>query len=368
MMPQKETSKICLIGECLATGGAEKAMALLSQYFESKGIEVHIVIVLDEVQYEYSGTLLNLGTLKNKSNGLSNKWMRFRKFKNYLKKHQFEYIVDFRIRVSFLQEFITQKFLYNCPTVYTVHSAMTHLYFPRFKWQSKLIYKNVFGIVAVSNYIQNKIEADYNLNNVHTLYNPIDYKKVQEKAKAEIQIQSPFIVAAGRMKDDVKQFDGLIKTFAKSELPKQNIALVILGDGVLKVQYQKLAEELKIEHLVHFMGQVENPFAYFQKALFFVLTSKNEGLPTVILESLACGKPVVSFDCISGPNEMITHLHNGILVENQNFEALKSAMNLLLEDEKLYQHFKSNATETIAKFSLEKIGSQWLDFLKINVN
>ena len=115
--------------------------------------------------------------------------------------------------------------------------------------------------------------------------------------------------------------------------------------------------------LIDFKGVFHNPFPYYKNAKFYVLCSKNEGLSNAIIESLACETPVVAFDCFSGPREIITNHENGILVENQNFEKLSEAMNLMATDEKLYQHCKANAAKSVEKFSIEIIGKQWLKYL-----
>jgi len=364
-MSQKGNYKICLVGECLSGGGAEKAMAMLSGFFTANGIDVHIVTVVDSIVYPYSGTLLNLGRSKNNSNDPINKFSRFMKLKAYLDKNRFDYIIDFRIRVSFMQEYLISRILYNSPTIYTVHSSMLDLYFPKSRWQSLAIYKFAAGIVAVSDAIESMIKSEYQLNNTETIHNPVDIQAIQKSALEETGIEYKYILAVGRMKDNIKQFDKLITAYSKSALPEKNIKLVILGDGEDRIDIEKQIAAMHLSQNVILKGFDKNPYPYMKNALFFVLSSKREGLPTVILESLACGTPVVSFDCVSGPREMVIDRKNGLLVDDQNFEKLTEAIDLLANDEVLYENCKRNAVESAERFSLEIIGNQWLEYLKI---
>jgi len=285
-----------------------------------------------------------------------------------LRKHRFDYIIDFRVRVSFVQEFFISRFLYDAPTIYTVHSAMTGLYFPKNKSLGKIIYQSAFGVVAVSKTVEQTIRKEYGLQNVSTIYNPVDIAAIETASDAFIPEESNYILAAGRMKDDVKQFDKLIEAYAASKLPEKSIDLVILGDGENLNALKKLASRSAAADKIIFKGRVANPFPYMKHAQFFVLSSKREGLPTVILESLAAGKPVVSFDCVSGPSEIIDNEKNGLLVTDQDFSELVRSMNRMSGDAELYSRCVSGAKPAAERFSLENIGRRWLDFLKIDVS
>ena len=366
ILPNKKI-KIALIGYRLSHGGAEKVMALLSQFFEKKGIEIHNIIVLDEVSYSYSGKLVNLGKMKNGTNGLFNKWNRLVFLKKYLDENNFDFIIDFRFRIKPIQELIIAKWLYKTKSIFMVHSYLIDHYMPNWSFLTRFMYGDCYKLVSITNESKALIERKHHLKNVVRIYNPIDIDAIAEKSMELNELPYDYIIGVGQMETNIKQFDKLIEAYSKSILPKSNIHLVLLGEGERKMTLQKLAKEKKNEDKVHFLGYQNNPFKYIKKAKFFVLSSLNEGLPNVILESLACGIPVVAFDCLSGPSEMIQHQENGLLVENQNIEKLTEAMNLFVEDENLYRYCKQNAPQSVQSFSVLAIGQQWLNLMKISL-
>lgn len=366
ILPNKKI-KIALIGYRLSHGGAEKVMAVLSQFFEKKGIEIHNIIVLDEVSYSYSGKLVNLGKMKNTFNGLFNKWNRLVFLKKYLDENNFDFIIDFRFRIKPIQELIIAKWLYKTKSIFMVHSYLIDHYMPNWSFLTRMMYGDCYKMVSITDESKVLIERKHQLKNVARIYNPIDIDAIVEKSKELNELPYDYIIGVGQMETNIKQFDKLIEAYSKSILPKNNIHLVLLGEGERKLILQKLAKEKNIDDKVHFLGYQNNPFKYLKKANFFVLSSLNEGLPNVILESLACGTPIVAFDCLSGPSEMIQHQENGLLVENQNVEKLTEAMNLFVEDGNLYRYCKQNAPQSVQSFSISTIGKQWLDLMKISL-
>jgi glycosyltransferase involved in cell wall biosynthesis len=359
--------KIALIGYRLSGGGSDKVMATLSIFFEKKGIEIHNIIVLNEVSYPYSGKLVNLGLLKNKNNSLINKFKRIRALNNYLNENNFDYIIDFRFRRKIIQELILSRIIYNTKTIFTVHSFLINHYMPNNSWLTRLMYNHCFANVSITKQMTELIVQKHQLENVVTIFNPVNLQEINLKSQEAINLDFDFIIAIGQFESSIKQFDKLILSYANSILPKKQIHLVILGDGNKKL-LEDVIKQNDIIDRVHLLGYVNNPFKYLNKAKFLALSSKNEGLPNVILESLACSAPVVAFDCSSGPREIIINNKNGILVENQNFLKLTQAMNEMIEDEKLYRFCKSNALDSIEPFILDNIGKQWLDLLNINEN
>ena len=362
MIEQTTKKKIILIGDSLDNGGAEKVHAILSNYFHASNFEVHNCIFLDKVRYNYSGSLLNLGEIQH-ANSILQKWKRFTVLKNYFKANSFDFVIDFRMRTSIVQELLLSKIIFPKNTFYTIHSAILNFYLPQNSVLAKIIY-NSRNVVSVSKAIQKIINQHYNFENSFQIYNPIEFGQI-EYSQNEFEVNEPkYIVAAGRMNDTIKQFDKLIKCYSNSILPKKGIKLLFLGEGENKLKLQSLAEQLGLSSLIEFKGFVENPFPYYKNAQFTVLSSKNEGFPNVLIETLATQTPVIAFDCFSGPNEIIEHEHNGLLVENQNFEAFTKSMNRMVEDQNLYNNCKLNAKQSVRKFDVEIIGQQWQNLFK----
>lgn len=352
--------KICLVTVTLSGGGAERVAADLSLYFESQGIEVYHVVFSGKIEYNYAGKLFHLEHLKDKKNSWWSRSKRFFALKKFFANHHFDYVIDFRTKEFFLQELIIHNFVFP-KFIQTVHNYHLEHYFNKSKFLSKFMYLNCKEFISVSKSIQEKIISDYGFKNSNLIYNPSNFKQIEVDSKESLNFDFDFVVAAGRMhKNNVKQFDVIIETYANSILPSKNIKLVILGDGELKEELKNLTNKLELTDYVVFEGFVSNPFKYFNKALFLIMASKYEGFPMVIIEALCCKLPVVSWDFNSGPREIIATGINGILVKNKDKQELTNAINLFVSDNNLYLHCKGNALPSVKQFSLDTIGAEWI--------
>ena len=171
---------------------------------------------------------------------------------------------------------------------------------------------------------------------IHTIYNPVVSTDLDRKARESPRHPwfddrpCPVILAIGRMKK-VKDFSTLLRAFARL-LDRRPARLIVLGEGRLRPSLVSLARELGIADHVDIPGFKENPYAFLAKADLFVLSSRYEALPTVLIEAMACGCPVVSTDCPLGPREILEDGRLGPLVPVGDTEALAAAMARVLDE------------------------------------
>lgn len=147
---------------------------------------------------------------------------------------------------------------------------------------------------------------------------PVDHPWLQDPS-------TPVIFGAGRLVP-VKDYPTLLRAFAKVVLKSRPARLIILGEGPDRCALRHIAEELGATKAVDFQGFVSNPFAYMSRADVFVLSSLYEGSPNALVQAMACGTPVVSTDCPSGPREILQDGALGRLMPVGDWRALGEAI------------------------------------------
>ena len=356
--------KICIVSISLAKGGAERSTALLTKMLHDLGHEVHLVILEDNISYDHSGELYNLGKGKKKNDNILRRVSRFRKLKKFIEAQNFDTIIDNRARNNGFREVYYLNYIYSGQRIiYVVHSGAVKNYLGGesgilSNYTKRLMAKKVAQFVAVSNDIKKVLTKTYGISKVVKIYNPIE--EIEENL---LQIEEDYILFVGRLVDEVKNLRLLLHAYAKSQLPEINVKLFILGDGPDLELMKSMAVDLKISNQVKFLGFKKKVQYYYFNAKFTILTSRYEGFPRVLIESLSVGTPVVSVDCISGPSEIISHEENGLLVENYNADKLTLAINRMYKDNNLYITCKKNAKSSAAHLKMKNIALQWEEII-----
>jgi len=192
---------------------------------------------------------------------------------------------------------------------------------------------------------------------VHVIPNPVSAAAGCDDHEA-VPIAGPFVVAMARLVHQ-KGLDLLIEAFARCTQTRGEWSLVIIGEGEERERLSEHAARLGLTGRVLMPGRLQAPATVLRKASLFVLSSRHEGFPNALLEAMCCGLPVISFDCPSGPAEIIHDGVDGVLVPPENVAALANAMGRLMDDERERQYLGEQATRVVERFSLDKVMSQW---------
>ncbi len=358
--------KVCLVSISLAKGGLERSCAMLSQMLDEQGCDVHLVVLNNAVDYEFSGKLLNLGELKTQKDSPLKRLKRFKVLRAYLKKEAFDVVIDHRPKNNYNRELFYSKYIYrNLNTVYVTHSSnKTEYLTEKPALFSEICNKNLLN-VAVSNYIETEILKKEGIKNTVTInnaFNPAWKENIGDFP--EILQNKKYILSYGRLEDSIKDFSFLIEAFSHSKVWENDIQLVILGDGKDKEKLQKLAASKSCSQQLVFLPFTNNPFKIIEQAHCVTLTSKYEGFPMVLVESLSLGVPVVSLDIVSGPSEIIEHNKNGLLISERSVPLFAEALTTICFDEEAYQAMKNNARPSVEQFSMQTISNKWLQTLQ----
>ena len=216
------------------------------------------------------------------------------------------------------------------------------------------------GIVSVSHGVADDLRgvAPAVSHKVMMIYNPVVWPDHAEKASAPVDHPwfydegIPVILSVGRLVP-LKEHATLLRAFAEV-VDSRPARLIILGEGPERQNLSALAERLNISQYLDMPGFRVNPFAYMSKSNVFVLSSRYEGLPTVVIEAMASGTPVVSTDCRSGPREILENGKWGHLVPVGDWHAMAEAILDTLDNPIPSDHLISRASAFSAEASVDR--------------
>ena len=202
----------------------------------------------------------------------------------------------------------------------------------------RILYPHADAITAVSKGVKEDMVRRLAVpdERISVVYNPIVRETIETLAAAPLDDpwfapeEPPLILSVGRLVEE-KGFPTLLDAFALVRA-RRPARLVILGEGRLRAELEEKARRLGLEGDVRLPGFDKNPFRWMARSAVFVLSSTHEGLPNVLLQAMACGVPVVSTDCRSGPSEIVDEGSTGYLVPVGDSAAMADRVLELLED------------------------------------
>lgn len=194
------------------------------------------------------------------------------------------------------------------------------------------------------------------LNNVEVIPDPLafDIDKVSS-------LTNKRVIAVGRYVYQ-KGFDLLLQVWAKVEKQHPDWELAIYGMGD-RTPYERIVEELVVDrNRCHLNGPTDDIKQEYLNSSLFVFSSRFEGFGMVLIEAMACGLPVISFDCPCGPKDIVRHQEDGILVPSGDITLFANAMDQLMSDDALRQAMSSKAILNVRRFQLNETAERWRIF------
>lgn len=244
-----------------------------------------------------------------------------------------EYNIDVVISVMTSMNILTLLANTNAKVIITEHNVIREE--RKFSYKIMLLmmkhlYKKANKIIAVSDGVKNSLKGLVSDLDVSVIYNPLDITEIKNMSLENIESQyGNYILGVGRLTKQ-KGFDILIKAFSK--IDNKNIRLLLLGDGEEKENLESLVKEFSLKERVTFLGFQDNPYKYMKNSACFVLSSRWEGFGLVLTEAMASGAKVVSFNCKSGPSEILDNGEIGYLAKAENIDDLARNIELCLHD------------------------------------
>lgn len=361
---EKERMSIILFTNSLDFGGASTFFIRMNDAFNDENIKCNIVAFNNEREKQQQQNLLKLSIYK-----------RIKFLRNKCKKQQCESIITNYGLETLIAKIATVGLNKKVKVISVVHiraimfipETMNKLKRFIFKLLIKLSFRICDKCVAVSNDLKNElIEQKWvNKNKVVTIYNPVIKDNIEFKSRNINKDKEIHIGLIGWIWD-IKNQEEAIK--AIYELKDKKIKLHLIGGIKDKDYYNKLKiliNELKLEEQVFFEGLKENIFEEFKNIDILILTSKTEALPTVIIEALASGVPVISRNCDVGPREILKNGKYGYLYEKDDILNLVRNIELVINNEKLYYNLSEKGLERAKDFTYNRAVLNYKKLLEI---
>lgn len=364
-----ETQRLALFLPSLRGGGAERVMVNLARGFVKRGIAVDLVLAkvegpyLSEVPQEVRIIDLKSQRVLTSLPGLI----------RYLRREKPSVLLSAMDHTNLIALWAKKLSRIPMRVVVSVHNNLEkssqNATFWRghvVPWGIRLFYPWADIVIAVSQGVAESIVTTTGLSRekIRVIYNPVVTPDLFEKAKESVAHpwfhpkEHPIVISVGRLTKQ-KDYPTLLRAFAmvRKKIPAR---LLVLGEGEERPRLEKLIDGLNLREWVDLPGFVQNPFAYMARSDVFVLSSAWEGFGNVLVEAMACGCPVVSTDCPSGPAEILEGGKWGKLVPVGDVDGLADSILATLEGNNKFDVVKraidfnlTNAVESYLKIMFE---------------
>ena len=235
-------------------------------------------------------------------------------------------------------------------------------------------YKKYAKILAICDTMRDEFVEILGMdkNKVELVYNPIDLEAIRKKAenidkKYENYLKQDYFLQVSRLTEQ-KQPEHLVDIYYKLKQRGIKEKLYFIGNGEKVELIKQKIKEYKLEDDIILLGQIENPYPFFKNAKLFVHTGKYEGLPTVLLESLAFGTPVVAYDCPTGPKDILgKNSEYGELIPLNDKDTFVEKVYELMNKNEKYGNYRKLSLVRANDFSMESNKAKLKELIE-NIN
>lgn len=358
-----------VIDSLVEAGGAERAFCILANELANRGHEITILTLFQDPDFYPLDSRIHRCYLNNISD--KNATTRSRSICSIFKRN-FDRLKNLRKIIIDSQSKIIISFMDYCNSLCPIAALGLPIKIigseqnnPRFlnvsklaNWARRLIYRRLNLLVCCSHGV--KEEFSWLPHHKKTvIYNPLTPSSPPYPRPSMMEPSKKWILATGRLNEQ-KGFARLIKIFATLANDFSEWQLLILGEGEQRQLLETLIRNFKLENRVFLPGRVKDIFAYYHASDFFVLSSYHEGFGNVLIEAMSSGLPVISFDCPSGPSEIIRdEKDGGLLISNNDTHAFAVAMQRFMSDDRERKLFAARAIKSSQRFEMKSITTEW---------
>lgn len=363
------TRRLALVIHAISGGGAERVIVEMAGHWARGDAEVTLVTLAgtEEDVYPVAPTVNRVGLdLTGDSHhalaaGTSNV-RRIRALRRALREAHPDFVISFTDQVNVLTLLAT--FATGVPVIVCERTDPRHRPLGR-AWSilRRMFYRRCFAGVVQTESVRSCLEPLCGSHPVYVIPNAVSGdgrlgSRPAERAAGPGAPRPRRIVSMGRLSPE-KGFDLLVDAFASLAGRHPAWELAIFGEGPQRESLQEKIGRLDLGDRVRLPGWIDDRWAAFAKADIFALSSRFEGFPNALLEAMACGLPAVSFDCPSGPAEIVRHRVDGLLVEPGSVAALAKALHALMADDARRADYGARAAEVVDRFGSERFYDRW---------
>jgi len=354
-------------------GGAERVASIVGNNLASSGHKVTFLIFDyegDKFPIQTNYFLIDTGEIKNSFGALRALFKRAKKIKKFCQKNNVDHIISFMEEAGFASIISKIFFGNNIKIITSIRNNPEKKKFFS-KKLIKYLYSKADKVVANSLGNEEILKRRFGLKNTITIYNLIDYEKIEEAKNEEMDEKYKKLFTGDKTFLNIGRFTEqkgqvyLISAFKKVVEAFGDAKLIIIGQGKERIELRSLINKLDLNKNVFLLEEQKNIFSFMAKSNFFVLSSLWEGMPNVLSEALAVGLPVISTDCDCGPREILAPKdmnkkldypfkgENGILISIKNEKDLFQAMVSMIKEG------RKKLPKVFSEFKIENIIKQW---------